>query len=201
MDRYLATSGFSQQRSDRPARAIGNDNLFEFAEDGRERGGYEGHVMERSLYGVVARNPWFSLLAAVGVGAAFALGARARRSPVDAASPALDEPEPDAASYGTADVTPGRGPGALVYGDTSVSDAMQRGEVQAAAPGAGSAGSSRAHEQAVTRPLVAPLADMADTSTEDAPSASLLDPSRDSSRGDVGSTGREKTDEAWLTLG
>jgi short-subunit dehydrogenase len=205
MDRYLATTGFSQQRSDRPARDLGNDNLFEFAEDGHERGGYKGHVMEKSVYGVVARNPWFALLAAVGVGAAIALGARARRSRAEL-SPGLEVSDADEATYGT-DLTPHEAPAMLVRGDTSLSDAMQRGEVQAAAPAPGPVPGSRGREQSVERPLVAPLADMADTSTEDAPARSLLDVARSdtsrsgSSRGDASSGGREKTDEAWLTLG
>ena len=220
MDRYLATTGFTQQRSDRPARDIGNDNLFEFAEDGHERGGYRGHVMERSLYSVVARNPWFSLLAAVGVGAAIALGARPRRSRA-ADTRELELSDADDATYGTADLPQHEAPGLLVRGDTSLSDAMERGEVQAAAPApgaaTGSASPSRGREQSVARPLVAPLADMVGTSTEDVSATSLLDPSRGEtsrgdtargdmsrtnlSRGDMGNAGREKTDEAWLTLG
>ena len=182
MDKELATLGVSSQRSDRPARG-GGDNLFDFAEDGRERGGYQGHVMEHSLYGVVARNPWFTLLAAVGVGAAFALGARTRASKARKAegrvTPDLDEADADASSYqqyGNADLSPDRGPeelvrGATVRGDTSFTDAMMRGEVQpAAAP--------RAREQSLARPVMAPLADAAGgTSTEDSAAASLLDAS------------------------
>jgi short-subunit dehydrogenase len=211
MDKELATLGVSSQRSDRPARG-GGDNLFDFAEDGRERGGYQGHVMEHSMYGVMARNPWFTLLAAVGVGAAFALGSRARKHERRPKAD-LDERDADASSYqqygqqGNADLAPDRGPEELVRGDTSYTDAMMRGEVQpAAAP--------RVREQSLARPVVAPLADVGDTSTEDAASTSLLDASlADTSRlaeappvrqavGDAeGRAGRGKTDEEWLQLG
>src|SRR5215217_3818422 len=155
MDRYLATQGVSQQRSNRPARDIGNDNLFDFAEDGRERGGYRGHVMERSFYGVVARNPVFSLLAAVGMGAAFALGARGRRRAADSRR-AADESDVEVgerSTYGIADITPDRGPEAVVRGDTSIADSLATGELRPAA-------SPRVREQTMARPLVAPLADV-----------------------------------------
>lgn len=228
MDRELATIGVSSQRSDRAAMS-GSDNLFDFAEDGRERGGYQGHVMEHSMYGVMARNPWFTLLAAVGVGAAFALGARARRSGPPGRSTQADA---DAASYqqwGSADLSPDRGPeelvrGTVVRGDTSYTDAMLRGEVQpAAAP--------HAREQSLARPAMAPLADVGGTSTEDSSASSLLDASlgdtarladiptvrqhtgggteldaerhaqRGAERGAERGAGRGKTDEEWLLLG
>ena len=223
MDKELATLGVSSQRSDRPARDVGNDNLFDFAEDGRERGGYRGHVKEHSVYGIVARNPWFTLLAAVGVGAAFALGSRARK-PQRNARADLDEADADTDAssyqqYGNADLSPDRAPEYLVRGDTSFTDAMMRGEVQpAAAP--------RAREQSLARPAVAPLGDVGDTSTEDSPSSSLLDaslgdtarladvppvrqntgaPGTDAERAAARAAGRGpargKTDEEWLLLG
>jgi short-subunit dehydrogenase len=212
MDKELATLGVSSQRSDRPA-VSGSDNLFDFAEDGRERGGYRGRVMEHSVYGVMARNPWFTLLAAVGVGAAFALGARAR-TPQRRQAADLAEGDADASSYqqyGSADLSPDRGPEELVRGDTSYTDALMRGEVQpAAAP--------RAREHSLARPSMAPLADVGGTSTEDAAATSLLDASLADTarladvpqvRQDTGApaggaesrTARGKTDEEWLQLG
>ena len=221
MDKWLATSGVSQQRSDRPSRGRSSDNLYDFAEDGRERGGYEGRVMERSLYNVARQNPFVVLLAAVGVGAAFALGSSARRRTADA-RPRRDLDEADAeramdtsgagdTAWRPADRPIARETDKVVVGDTSVTQSLVHGDI---APGAPASATLRARESTVQRPVVAPLADVGGTSTEDAPAASLLDRSLDDTRrlADMPtvvppplaprqSTSRGKTDEDWLTLG
>ena len=218
MDKFLASTGVAQQRSDRPSSGRSDDNLYDFAEGGRERGGYRGRVMERSLYNVAAQNPLTVLLAAVGVGAALAFGAKARAGAGARAKPHGDLEDPDtnrlmdaARARGAtrpADAavgrTPTREPERVVRGDTSYTQALVHGDVE---PGA----TPRARENSVAR-TVAPLADVGGTSTEDAPATSLLDAPRDpagladrapstppsSSRQN---TVRGKTDEDWLTLG
>lgn len=224
-DRYLATTGIAQQRSDRPSRGQTSDNLYDFAEDGRERGGYRGRVMERSLYNVATQNPLMLLLAAVGVGAAFAIGSGARRTAGARKPPHGDLSERDAdammdsararGGWRPADAAAGREssrePGQVVHGDTSFTDALMRGDVE---PGA----TPRARENTVARPTKSPLADLRSTSTEDASSASLLDASladtaRQSSMPAVTpplsqspsqpreNVVRGKTEEDWLDLG
>jgi hypothetical protein len=83
----------------------------------------------------------------------------------------------------------------VVHGDTSITDAMRRGELEDVPV-------PPIHDHMLSRPVVAPLGDvggMGDTSTEDAPSASLLDASATEPRPDP--TRRGKTDEEWLMLG
>lgn len=211
MDRYMAGAGIASQRSDRPARA-GNDNLFDYAEDGRERGGYQGSVRERSFYSVAQRNPWTVLLAAVGMGAAFAIGrgaARRRAAGVEAADDTerFHAMDVGVAADATARAQPLRTTGGerVVQGDTSVTDLLVRGELEPAA-------TPRAREN--TRAggsAAAMLADVGRSSTEDGPAslrdATLLDASLDdAARADRippvrQNTARPKADEDWLIQG
>lgn len=205
MDRYMASAGIASQRSDRPARE-GNDNLFDYAEDGRERGGYQGSVRERSFYSVAQRNPWTVLLAAVGMGAAFAIGrgAARRRAAGTTTDDATDERfhAVGVAADATARAQPFRTTGGerVVQGDTSVTDLLVRGELEPAA-------TPRAREN--TRAggsAAAMLADVGRSSMEDSP-PSLLDASRDDgARLDRippvrQNTARPKADEDWLIQG
>jgi NAD(P)-dependent dehydrogenase (short-subunit alcohol dehydrogenase family) len=74
-DLYMERAMFDSQRSDTPSRER-PDNLFVHApEEGRERGDYEGHVMQSSAYTRVALSPGKALLAA-GLGLAVFAGLR-----------------------------------------------------------------------------------------------------------------------------
>ena len=74
-DLYMERSMFDAQRSDVPAEG-GSDNLYEPAgRENLERGGYEGHVMQSSMYTRAALSPARALLVA-GVGLAVFAGIR-----------------------------------------------------------------------------------------------------------------------------
>jgi len=74
-DFYMERAMFDSQRSDVPAGERA-DNLYVYSpEEGRERGGYPGHVMQSSAYTRVALSPGKALLAA-GLGLAVFAGLR-----------------------------------------------------------------------------------------------------------------------------
>jgi short-subunit dehydrogenase len=193
MDKYLASSGITQQRSDRPSRGQTSDNLYDFAEDGRERGGYSGKVMERSLYNVATQNPLTMLLAAVGLGAAFALGSGAKRAAAargetrgetrgDLSERDTDSLMDSARARGAwrpadqqVDREVDRSSDRVIRGDTSYTDALVHGDIE---PGA----TPRGRQNTGARPAVAPFADIGSTSTEDVASNSLLDASLSDTR-------------------
>ena len=194
-DRWLQRAGFTGQRADAPPRPVGVDNLYDFAEDGRVRGGYAGRVLETSAYTVAARHPWAVLLAAAGVGAAIALGGRRARH----------EQAADARPAGTFSSL-----------EASMSDEERR---EATDP------TAIHTERARTRPAVAPFGDLAGPGTGDATSDRLLDarlrdttsldatplaapdlvaapvPSSASTPTTPAMPLRGKTDEDWLQLG
>ena len=209
-DRYLERTGFTGQKADAPPRAPGGDNLYDFAEDGRVRGGYAGRVLERSAWTTIAQHPWTVLLAAAGVGAAIAIGGRTRRRDTDAyaadASLPLAVATPDEASR-------------EAYDPTAI-------EVAADAPAGRRPAmrADRAMDRAMDRPVELPVElepprassadDVGGTSTEDSASGMLLDARlQDASTLDEvplaapdldvppPSPARGKTDEDWLQLG
>ena len=68
-DKYMVATMIDQQQSDRPANDDSEEGLYDSQDASlRERGGYEGHVSETSLYTKASMNP-------VLTGAAVALGA------------------------------------------------------------------------------------------------------------------------------
>ena len=70
---------FRQQRKDQPARPHGENNVEEPTGDLEERGGYEGHVSETSLYTRLSQRRSLTRAAIAGVGAvALGLFARSR---------------------------------------------------------------------------------------------------------------------------
>ena len=70
-DRYMEKTMFRQQKSGRPARPR-EDGLHSFGRGLMERGGYEGHVMESSLYTKASLHPWMTGLIIGATGAAVA---------------------------------------------------------------------------------------------------------------------------------
>jgi short-subunit dehydrogenase len=81
-DRVLEATAFDQQKRDEPRGDGGGraSNLYAPVRgDGRERGQYDAHVMESSLYTKAVLNPWKSTLtAAVALGLGLALAGRLR---------------------------------------------------------------------------------------------------------------------------
>ena len=79
-DKYMEQFMIDQQKSDKPPRAPGHDGLYRPSAGGRleERGGYEGHVAESSLYTKASLHPL--LVTAVAVGAGLAIAALLRQS-------------------------------------------------------------------------------------------------------------------------
>jgi short-subunit dehydrogenase len=74
-DFYMERSMFESQRSDIPAETV-EGNLYQpVGPEGRERGGYRGHVMQSSLYTAAALSPVKALIAA-GLGLAVFAGIR-----------------------------------------------------------------------------------------------------------------------------
>jgi NAD(P)-dependent dehydrogenase (short-subunit alcohol dehydrogenase family) len=74
-DLYMERAMFDSQRSDTPNRERPDNLYVHSAEEGRERGDYEGHVMQSSAYTRVALSPGKALLAA-GLGLAVFAGLR-----------------------------------------------------------------------------------------------------------------------------
>lgn len=198
-EKLLGRAAFAQQRSDRPTRGLGADNLYDFAEDGRERGPYDGMVREQSLYTAAARRPWLALAAATGAGIALALVQSLARGRGDARPAAADADDRS-----------------IVHGDTRLTDAMAAETPMAvAAPVAVPMAARRGRQDAeLTRPVIAAFADLSHTSTEDSAASHLIDARlRDASsldqaprtRGSLADAAlnetRGKTDEDWLLLG
>ena len=76
-DRFKGATAFGGQHSGRPPRRT--DTLHApRGGDNRERGVYEGRVMERSLYTTAALNPVATVLGAAAIGLGVALASRAR---------------------------------------------------------------------------------------------------------------------------
>ena len=78
MDTVMETVFTPLMKKDGAARPLGQNSLDGPAGSLRERGGYEGHVMESSLYTAAALHPGRALLTAAAVGAGLALASRAR---------------------------------------------------------------------------------------------------------------------------
>ena len=79
MDRLMETVFYRQQRKDRPPRPREENSLDAPAGDLEERGDYEGHVAESSLYTRAARNPKLAAGALAGIAGAGTLYAFLRR--------------------------------------------------------------------------------------------------------------------------
>lgn len=76
-DRMMEKTLFDAQQYDERVTESRSDNLYEPVEhDGGMRGDYPGHVMRSSVYTTAALHPMATALAAVGIGAAIALGIR-----------------------------------------------------------------------------------------------------------------------------
>jgi short-subunit dehydrogenase len=75
-DRMMEASMFEMQKKDAPANRSRRDALFEPSNDLSERGDYEGHTMESSLYTKSALHPWITggLVLAAGIAVASLLG-------------------------------------------------------------------------------------------------------------------------------
>ncbi len=76
VDKVMERTMFSMQHSEHPAR-IKDDGLCRAAGSLQERGGYEGHVAETSIYTKAAVRPWIS--GALLLGAGILVGALSRR--------------------------------------------------------------------------------------------------------------------------
>src|SRR5215213_9613142 len=70
-DKVLEAAMFDVQQSDRPKRGNRRDSLYAPGKDGKERGGYPGHVAESSVYTKAKLHPVIagSLLAGLGLAA------------------------------------------------------------------------------------------------------------------------------------
>jgi short-subunit dehydrogenase len=74
MDKYMENVMIEGQKSDRPTNGRDREGLYGPHDDSlSERGGYEGHVAESSLYTTASLHP--AITSAVATGAALALGA------------------------------------------------------------------------------------------------------------------------------
>ena len=67
-DRLMGRTMFDQQKKDAPPSR--RDSLFAPSEDLAERGDYDGHVMESSLYTKASLHPWITGALMVGLGVA-----------------------------------------------------------------------------------------------------------------------------------
>jgi hypothetical protein len=77
-DLYMEKKLFGMQRSDRPARPREEHALYAAGNGGRggtlnERGDYDGHVSETSLYTSAVLHPWVSTAIVMGIGIAVAV--------------------------------------------------------------------------------------------------------------------------------
>jgi NAD(P)-dependent dehydrogenase (short-subunit alcohol dehydrogenase family) len=71
-DKVMERTMFQAQHSDRPAYIRYDHSLYRASEDPRERGGYEGHVAERSLYTQASLHPVLTGALVLGTGLAIA---------------------------------------------------------------------------------------------------------------------------------
>ena len=77
-DRFMERNLFEQQKKDAPPSR--RDSLFAPSEDLAERGDYEGHTMETSVYTKASLHPWVARARVIGAGiAAMALFGREER--------------------------------------------------------------------------------------------------------------------------
>jgi hypothetical protein len=65
-DRLMERTLFDRQQKDAPPN--GRDSLFAPSEDLAERGDYDGHTMESSLYTTVSLHPWITGALMIGLG-------------------------------------------------------------------------------------------------------------------------------------
>jgi len=70
-DKLIEAMMFDVQKSDRPKPAARQDSLYAPTEDGKERGGYLGHVAESSVYTKASKHPLItgSVIAGLGLAA------------------------------------------------------------------------------------------------------------------------------------
>jgi short-subunit dehydrogenase len=76
-DKVMEAAFFDVQQTDRPSPADRTDGLYDASEDLRERGGYEGHVAESSLYTKASLHPLITGALLLGSGLALAAWWRA----------------------------------------------------------------------------------------------------------------------------
>jgi short-subunit dehydrogenase len=76
-DRVMEAALFDIQQTDRPSPEDRTDGLFDASEDLRERGGYDGHVAESSLYTKASLHPLITSALLLGSGLALAAWWRA----------------------------------------------------------------------------------------------------------------------------
>ena len=69
-DKWMTATMFDVQRSGKPKGADHRDSLHSPTQDGKERGGYSGHVAESSVYTRAALHPWLVGLFMAGTGLA-----------------------------------------------------------------------------------------------------------------------------------
>jgi short-subunit dehydrogenase len=84
-DRYMESTIFEQQNSDRPPMRDREGSLHRPRGGLRERGGYQGHVMESSVYTKASLHPWIAgaILGVVGFVVATLLAIPDRRSAME----------------------------------------------------------------------------------------------------------------------
>ena len=71
-DKVMSWTMDSMQKSDRPPRDLDDNGLYKASGELKERGGYEGHVMESSLYTKASLHPVATAALAAGTGLAVA---------------------------------------------------------------------------------------------------------------------------------
>lgn len=71
-DKVMEATMFELQKSDRPKATTSSDSLYAPSEDGKERGGYPGHVAESSVYTKATLRPYMTagLILAAGLAVA-----------------------------------------------------------------------------------------------------------------------------------
>ncbi|PYS71990.1 MAG: short-chain dehydrogenase [Acidobacteria bacterium] len=75
-DKVMEASMFDLQQTDHPKPVNGKDNLYTAGEDGKERGGYPGHVAESSIYTKASLHPLLAAVIVTGVGVGLVSWAR-----------------------------------------------------------------------------------------------------------------------------